>query len=97
VKENCSIVGKKDPQNERRVNYDYKFGPEMEGHSENTHIKFVSDYLQSASEEPFPEHIESLKRSNERNDEVRRLQNHEAFTIQIEMLIYLKIWEATPL
>ncbi len=73
-------------------------GPGSEGHSEHTHNDFIHKYRTS--------HIHSLKHTDyvkkfliekwdkeisERND---ALINAEETSIQLEMLIYLKFWEA---
>jgi len=73
----------------------YCMGPDNELHSENTHFKFIEQYVNgNLSERSFADYSELIKHdiTNFKNLEV--LTNTESYGIQIEMLIYLKIWES---
>jgi hypothetical protein len=73
----------------------YMIGPNTEGHSELLHHKFIGKYLaENISEEPLDEYNKKLVWSEEKIKEIDELTEHESYSIQTEMLIYLKIWEA---
>ncbi|MDP4210963.1 MAG: hypothetical protein Q8928_19345 [Bacteroidota bacterium] len=70
-------------------------GPGMDGHSEQTHYDFIDQYRQTnIAASLFSEYSEQIKFNPERQKEIDELVYFESTTIQIEMLIYLKIWEA---
>jgi hypothetical protein len=73
----------------------YMIGPGTEGHSDYWHYKFIHNYRQnSISSLLYDQYIEKLKWSEEKAKEIDALTEAEATSIQLEMLIYLKIWEA---
>lgn len=73
----------------------YMIGMGYDGHSDLFHYKFI-DLYRSGSISPFtyPEYLEKHVFSEERMKEINELETREAFTVTLEMLIYLKIWEA---
>lgn len=73
----------------------HSIGPGNEGHSEYTHYLFIDKYRQNNIHElGFKEYLKLYKYSEEREKEIDDLQNIEGLGIQLEMLIYIKIWEA---
>jgi hypothetical protein len=73
----------------------YKIGPNTEGHSDHWHYKFIHNYRQnSVSALPFEEYIKNFRWSEEKQQEIDILTESESTSIQLEMLIYIKIWEA---
>jgi hypothetical protein len=73
----------------------YMIGPNTEGHSDLWHYKFIHNYRQnSVSALPFDEYINNFKWSEEKQKEIDILTESECTSIQLEMLIYIKIWEA---
>jgi hypothetical protein len=72
----------------------YTIGPQLEGHSEITHHKFIGEYIKSVSNVNYKEHLKAVVYNPDRKEEIDELIGEEEFTIQIEMLIYLKIWES---
>jgi hypothetical protein len=73
----------------------YMIGPNTEGHSDHWHYKFIHNYRQnSVSALPFEEYIKNFKWSEEKQKEIDILTESESTSIQLEMLIYIKIWEA---
>lgn len=73
----------------------YMIGPNMEGHSDNLHYEFIHNYRTSAiSQYTHPDYLKLLKWDPVRTQDIDKLTNIEALTIQLEMLVYLKIWEA---
>jgi len=73
----------------------HTIGPGLEGFSENTHYNFIHKYrTTSISDKPHKEYLEQFKWTPERKKQIDELEEIEGTTIQIEMLIYLKLWEA---
>lgn len=73
-------------------------GPNSEGHSEATHYDFIhhyrtTNYSEKSSTEYFQSFVMEVwdKEKSERND---ILTKKEELSIHLEMLVYLKIWEA---
>jgi len=70
-------------------------GPGTSGHSEYTHYEFINHYRHSNIYDiSYAEYLEKVKYSPDKKDEIDKLHLFESTSIQIEMLIYLKIWEA---
>ena len=73
----------------------YMFGPNHEGHSENTHHSFIGQYIKhNTSSETLENHLQNLVYTEEKRGEIDQINFDEAISIQTEMLIYLKIWES---
>lgn len=73
----------------------YMIGPNTEGHSDYLHYKFIHNYRTKAiSKINFDEYKNLCVWSEERAKEIDELTEKEANSIQLEMLIYIKIWEA---
>lgn len=70
-------------------------GPGHEGHSEQTHYNFIDKYRRThIANLTLPEYVKLHEYSPERKEEIEKLVDIEETTIQLEMLIYLKFWEA---
>ena len=73
----------------------YMFGPNHEGHSENTHHDYIGEYIKhNLSSKSSVEYLKDLEYSELRRKEIDVLNFKESISIQTEMLIYLKIWES---
>lgn len=73
----------------------YMFGPHKEGHSADLHHKFIGSYLtNNLKVEPFDAYLKKHDWTPERKKIIYVLEEEEGISIQYEMLIYLKIWEA---
>ncbi len=73
----------------------YMIGPNTEGHSDYWHYKFIHNYRQnSVSDLSFEDYIKKFEWSEEKQKEIDILTESESTSIQLEMLIYIKIWEA---
>lgn len=71
----------------------YMFGPNQEGHLENTHKRFIGHYIKNnITKLPYNKYLEEIKNSD--IEEVKHLNFEKSISIQTEMLIYLKIWES---
>ncbi|WP_088160571.1 MULTISPECIES: hypothetical protein [Sphingobacterium] len=73
----------------------YMFGSNHDGHSENTHHDFIGEYIKhNISDKTLTDYLKNVEYSEDRRREIDLLNFNEAISIQIEMLIYLKIWES---
>ncbi len=73
----------------------YLIGPNDEGHSEIDHHKFILAYLNSYEcKITHDEYLKEVKYDPKQKDKVDQFLLLEKFSIQLEMLVYLKIWEA---
>lgn len=73
----------------------YCMGPGCEVHSEDTHYKFIAKYVNgNISELSSRQYLKSVEFNPENVKELEKLNDIESYSIQIEMLIYLKIWES---
>jgi hypothetical protein len=73
----------------------YVIGMGKEGWSEHTHFDFIDVYRRhSISKETYVEYIKKHQWDPTRQKEIEELTNDEGITIHVEMMIYLKIWEA---
>lgn len=72
----------------------YMIGPNTDGFSENAHYKFINHYRNGALLDNYEEYIKDFDYTPERHNEIQKLNDNEEMYIQLEMLIYLKIWEA---
>ncbi|MBO9699939.1 MAG: hypothetical protein J7604_06995, partial [Sporocytophaga sp.] len=73
----------------------YTIGPHKEGHSESCHYEFIHQYRTThLAQFNHSEYLEMLNFSPEKRQQIFEFQKMEGTTIQLEMLIYLKIWEA---
>jgi hypothetical protein len=70
-------------------------GPGHEGHSEETHYNFIDKYRRShIANLSLAEYLKLHEYSPDRKEEIEQLVDIEETTIQLEMLIYIKFWEA---
>jgi hypothetical protein len=73
----------------------YVIGPGSEGHSEHTHHDFIGRYInQNIKTQSSMDYLESVKYDSNRISQIQELEKDEGYSIQQEMLIYLKIWES---
>ncbi|MPM16457.1 hypothetical protein SDC9_62837 [bioreactor metagenome] len=73
----------------------YVIGPGIEGISDMTHYDFINQYRHSnISNLTFEEYLKNVEYSSERQKEIDEIVQFESMSVQIEMLIYLKLWEA---
>jgi len=73
----------------------YVMGPGNEGHSEQTHHDFIGRYIkENIQVQSSKDYLDSVKYDSNRINHIQELENAEAYSIQQEMLIYLKIWES---
>ena len=68
-------------------------GPE--GHSELTHYSFIHKYrTTNISKLNYPDYLKLHEYTSDRSKEIEELIDLEETSIQLEMLVYLKFWEA---
>jgi len=73
----------------------YMLGPGSEGHSEDTHYEFIGHYVNNnLTTQTLSAYLEKVKYDPEKIKEVDKLSHIESISVQNEMLIYLKVWEA---
>ena len=72
----------------------YVIGPGSEGHSETLHYSFIHAYRTNyISKKSHVEYMEDLEYKPEKRKFIDELTEMEGLTIQMEMLVFLKIWE----
>lgn len=90
--EDTLIWNKNNPKNKFNP---HVFGPGSEGHSEQTHHSFIHKYkTTNISKLTHPEYLKLHEWTQKRSKEIDELVDIEETSIQLEMLIYLKFWEA---
>jgi len=73
----------------------YCVGPSDEGHSETAHYNFIHKYRTTyIYKDDYPDYLKLHEWSMERRTEIEELVDFEETSIQLEMLVYLKCWEA---
>lgn len=73
----------------------YMIGLSYEGHSDRTHYNFIHNYTASAiAQITHQDYLKEIEYSEENRMGIEEKIGFESMTIQLEMLIYLKIWEA---
>jgi len=73
----------------------YMIGMGSEGISDRCHYKFIDTYRKtSIAKLTYEDYLKQHIWSEEKAKEIKILENQESLFMQIEMLIYLKIWEA---
>lgn len=73
----------------------YSIGPGIEGLSERTHSNFINQYRNNnISPFTYLDYLKLIEWSPERQNEINQLNQIEEIGIQLEMLIYIKFWEA---
>jgi len=71
----------------------YNIGDDMAGYCETTNYKFIAHYGNSADVASFEDYKKAVNLGIEADTELKDVTVAEELTIQIEMLIYIKIWE----
>lgn len=92
VNENASLSVSKSDDEPPTNKYFYELGWNLEGHSEQTNYNFIGEYVN----EPIHDSKEYNSYYAEKSQDLNfreKLDHEAAFTMQFEMLIYLKIWE----
>lgn len=70
-------------------------GPGSEGHSEHAHYSFIHKYrTTNIVKLTLKEYLDVIKYTPEKSKQIDELVDIEETGIQIEMLIYIKFWEA---
>ena len=73
----------------------YTIGPNNEMYSEQTHFDFIDSYRKTYEcQFTYNEYLNKIKWNPEESDNIDKLIFQEGLSIQLEMLIYLKIWES---
>lgn len=74
----------------------FKLGPDREGISFTTHHEFMGKFIEKniISDKDYKEYTKEVEWSADRQEEIDNLRDGEAYTIQMEMLLYLKMWES---
>ena len=73
----------------------YTIGPNKEGHSEHVHYKFIDSYRKTYEcRISHDEYLKEIKWDTEKRKKIKQDTFQEELSIQLEMLVYLKIWEA---
>lgn len=73
----------------------YLLGHGMEGNSELTNHEFMGKYINmNLSNQLSKDYFDSVKYDENRILQIHQLESDETYSIQHEMLIYLKIWES---
>ncbi len=82
-------------RHQERILNPHVIGPGDEGFSEYAHYSFINEYrTRCISKLNYSEYLKLHEWTQKRSDEIQKLVYIEATTIQLEMLIYLKFWEA---
>lgn len=93
VMENAMIRDEIDTEDPSKYHGHYNLGPGMDYHCETENHEFIKDYIKSTVNLPYHDYLKMHEYSQERSEEIDQIQKQESLTIQVEMLIYLKIWE----
>ncbi len=93
VMENAVLGDEKDPDNPDNLKLYYNIGLDIEGHCESTNSEFIGAYVNDPNKISYQEYLKLHQYSPERTKEIDQIAFDEAISIQVEMLIYLKIWE----
>lgn len=73
----------------------YLIGPNVEGHSDDTHYSFITHYVQNhLTNQSYTEYLKSIEFEESKIQEIDKVIYHETMSVQTEMLIYLKIWQS---
>jgi hypothetical protein len=73
----------------------YVIGDGQEGLSESAHYRFIHQYrTTNLSEMTFEEYKKEIEYAPDKRELIDSLTQKEEYSIQLEMLIYLKFWEA---
>jgi len=77
-----------------RRSSNYAIGPGAEGHSESLHYGFIHAYRTNyIADKLHSEYLKDHEYSPEKSQIIDELTEAEGLTIQMEMLVFLKIWE----
>lgn len=72
----------------------YMYGPGTEGWSDLSHYEFINVYRSFLHKDSYANYLKLHDWSEDRIEEIRQLEKTESLSIQLEMLVYLKVWEA---
>jgi hypothetical protein len=93
VMENAHLTEESDPDDNEKVKLFYNIGPTMDYHCETANHNFIKQYIRSVITMPYEDYKALHVYSPEKSKEIDDILFEESNTIQVEMLIYLKIWE----
>jgi hypothetical protein len=93
VMENALLTEEPDPEDHDRIKLFYNIGPGMDFHCETANHNFIKQYIRGVTGMPYQEYKALHTHTADRSKEIDEIVFEESNTIQIEMLIYLKIWE----
>jgi hypothetical protein len=93
VMENGFLTEEPDTEEADKFKLFYNIGPNMEYHCETANHDFIRQYVRSVVDMSYDEYKKLHEYTQERSEEIKELQFVEGNSIQVEMLIYLKIWE----
>lgn len=89
-----SEIDKCNEVSEKKFN-PHVIGPGPEGHAEDTHYRFINNYRHSyIYKETYPAFLKLIEDYKADNGKYDELINLEELSIQLEMLVYLKLWES---
>jgi hypothetical protein len=93
VMENAHLTEEPDHDDGEKMKVFYNIGPGMDHHCETASHDFIKQYIRNTFGIPYDDYKALHIYSPERPQEIDQLLFKESNTIQIERLIYLKIWE----
>jgi len=93
VMENAWLSMKQDHDNGGNLKAFYNIGMDIDGHCQNTNYDFILQYVNGTPDLKYQEYLAKISFNAGRSKEILEVTFGEGITIQVEMLIYLKIWE----
>lgn len=93
VMENAWLSMEKDFDNGKDLKAFYNIGMDIDGHCQSTNYDFILQYVNGTPDLKYQDYLTKINYSSDRSEEIEELTFVEGITIQVEMLIYLKIWE----
>ena len=91
--ENANLTESPDHDDGGKIKVFYNIGPGMDHRCETASHDFIKQYIRGTFGIPYDDYKALHIYSPERSAEIDELVFEESNTIQVEMLIYLKIWE----
>lgn len=93
IMENAHLTEEPDTDDNDKVKLFYNIGPTMDHHCETANHDFIKQYIRSVIDMTYEDYKALHIYSSDRAKEIDEILFEETNTIQVEMLIYLKIWE----
>jgi hypothetical protein len=91
--EHASLRDEPDYDDGGKMKMFYRIGTDMDYHCETANHDFIKHYIKGTVGMPFADYRELHENPEKRPEEIDLILAEETTTIQVEMLIYLKIWE----